>query len=183
MNNSERYLDLEKRARILSASFLPSVLLRRTPTPLEEDFTIAFMLMFHAEVENFIEDLASSIFDDLKKRQNTFENLSRLARPNCQRIVKEFEHILGKNNGVKEDNIVKLYEWFGFGVSDFNSVDPLFLDRMTELGTNRGRLAHKSTIGMSKKPNPNGEKKFSEEIMIYLSKFDRLILRYRLKPY
>lgn len=85
--------------------------------------------------------------------------------------MKQYKSIHINNNGVKEDNIVRLILPIGIRKDD---LDPLWITNLNEFGKQRGDLAH-STAKAQQQIDPKSEWQVVEDLVLGLRKLDELI--------
>lgn len=151
-----KYIMLKKRIETLKNNFNFEQK-EEGVTPEQEDLIRAFLLLCHAEIENYIEDLATDLLNNGIEKWNQDKlanyNLASLFmwyNNNIEKrdIFEKAEHIFGKfrkiikeNHGIKEQNIKKLFVPLGYSIDDF---DTDFMSEINSWGTLRGEVAHKS---------------------------------------
>lgn len=125
-------------------------------TPLQNDKIKGFLLLCHAEIESYLEDLALSLLDDACTRWRNHHvanyNLSSLfldsvriekkdtVQTRSEQIILTYRNEVQKNNhGIKSENIKKLFYPLGYMNDDFDSA---FLATLDSFGADRGRVAH-----------------------------------------
>jgi hypothetical protein len=163
MPQSARYVQLDRRLRKLRAHLLPKVW---SPTgdytPRVLDHARSYRLLTHAEFEHFIEERCLSIARSRIERftaagGHSTTVMSLLARcggirPNekrpaslsdcAKRAYAIYKGIVDGNNGIKEENLIKLLSPIGIDEADLT--DTTWLAAVNSFGRNRGQLAHKS---------------------------------------
>lgn len=161
MPNSRRFKQLEKRIQIIDQQFLPTIRPAADYTQEEQDNTRAYLLLIHAEIESFLEDIAE---DKAKKalnkwvskrtKSNTLLSLASFTELNdgkltdkydleerLKRTVSNFIARLKNNHGIKQDNIRSILLPIGFESSE---IDQTWLLSMDSFGDKRGDIAHSS---------------------------------------
>ena len=137
-------------------------------------------MLAHAEIESYLERTASqlhaSIDAELRNERAGVPYLRALAMSALHNCVQS----ISANNGVKEADIRKMYEPLGITDEDFNAVSPTFLDRMSDFGKQRGDVAHRSVASAAYSLNVQREEAFIDEVVDYLSDFDKVVQRRRL---
>ncbi|MEU2349860.1 HEPN domain-containing protein [Modestobacter sp. NPDC049651] len=145
---------------------------------------LSFRLFAHAEIEGFVESVAESMVDALSVKND--RNILRPAvrdqilyhhmltqsypprtlvnMPTGQRAQKAIRGVLnavqddvGKNNGVSEKDLLKLFLPLGVPIDHFNRE---WLRSMNELARARGEVAHNSWNRTTtvQQPTPQGER-------------------------
>jgi hypothetical protein len=153
-NGSKRCRDIKKRIQKLKNKYYFRERITG-PTQGQMDDLRAFTLLCHAEFEVYFESLAISILDRAKKRWDSkhvanynlaclFVNQDRIEKKQSvstkiEKIYSDFRKSIEHNNGMKRDNILKLFEPLGYEEGDFDSA---FLADIDSLGSKRGNFAH-----------------------------------------
>jgi hypothetical protein len=125
MGNSRRFLALKKRMAQLEHDLLPPVNAVGGYTLQDQDQIRGFRILVHAEIEAFLEDLASDI---VKRSLNRYtatgkanKILKSLAQAFCRShrpttgedffvsAVKQYQDVIKGNHGIKEANICVLF--------------------------------------------------------------------------
>jgi hypothetical protein len=177
---SERFLGLERRIAELKLHFLPPLHPLGEYTPKELDAVRAFRLLSHAEIEQFIEDSASLLGETLKYELKHPRQGNQFSRAIAASALGRLPQEISENNGVNSKHLLKLFGLFGFGSEDFDKLDSKMLSRMSAFGKNRGEVAHNAAARITVAPDPARELAFIEEILGYISLFDKEIQRRRL---
>ncbi|MEG0900187.1 MAG: HEPN domain-containing protein [Oscillospiraceae bacterium] len=126
-------------------------------TPQQEDLIRAFVLLCHAEIENYIEDLATELLENGKERWDTQKtanyNIASLfiesekieknldTNQKSLQLFSQFRSVIKNNHGIKLHNIKKLFTPLGYALDDF---DNLFITELSTFGELRGETAHTS---------------------------------------
>ena len=161
MPNSRRYNSLVTRIRKLSNTILPPSKPSNIYTAKEQDLIRAFVVLSHAEIEAFLEDVTKDkATKELRKwisgrkRSNCLKSIAsyvgpllaaeRFPHPNdheerIKKIVGHFIGLIRKNNGVKESDVLSLVLPIGV---EYSLLDPVWLQEMETFGTFRGSLVH-----------------------------------------
>ena len=124
-------------------------------TAIQSDKLRAIIVLSHAEIESYIEDLALIKIDEAEvKWKNTkianhclaslFINHDRIETNDTTftksfKIIKEYRKIIEDNHGIKEHNIKNLFGKIGYKIDDFDSV---FIANLEAFGSERGAIAH-----------------------------------------
>ncbi len=125
-----------------------------------QDLIKSFILLCHAEVENYFESVcikiiskSKAMYDDKKivtkpllslsvMSDKTFEEKDKNFSTSQQRLDKLYSNYFAtikNNNGIKEDNLKKFLPHIGI---DMESVDDVLLSQLTAYGEKRGQTAH-----------------------------------------
>lgn len=126
-------------------------------TEQQEDLIRAFRLLCYAEIESYIEDLATELLENSieKWEQNKIANYNLASLfmwhdkiekkmdviQKANYIFKQYREIIKENHGIKEHNIRKLFTPLGYSIDDFDAV---FISDITSWGGLRGEVAHSS---------------------------------------
>ena len=125
-------------------------------TALQNDKIRGFVLLCHAEIESYLEELALLLIDDAHlKWRNSHKanyNLASLfidaerieknetALTKSEQIIFDYRSKVEKNNhGIREKNIKSLFCPLGYKIDDF---DASFIATLDSFGTDRGKVAH-----------------------------------------
>lgn len=180
---SNRYRLLTHRVAELRARFLPRPFSPTgSYTDRVLDRARAYRLLVHAEIESYLEDRGREIALTVLQRWESDKKpravlISLLSFHLCQsrltvQQIREaydgrghdteahlkaagqgYNHQLGSNNGVKEENVLRILMPLGLNGSD---IDRTWLSTLDSFGTARGETAHKS-IGMHHPIDPKSE--------------------------
>jgi len=166
MANSRRYNTLAKRILFLENTILPPSKINGNYTKKESDLIRSYVLLVHAEIESYFEDIAENkVLKSLNKwmsnRQKSNCLLSVMAFCSAEinwdniqnankekldfrvnKVVRHYIDRLDKNNGVKAKNIRNIL--LPIGVEE-HELDETWLNIMDSFGATRGMIAH-STI-------------------------------------
>lgn len=155
MANSRRYNQLSQRITTIETLYLPAVNASGNYSKKEQDDLRAFLLLIHAELESYFEEISESkvkaVFRNWKLHR-TKSNVLLALVSFCENAITEQElevrinkalasyiHKLRKNNGIKEKNLLEILLPVGIELS---AIDSTWLSTMTSFGTNRGEVAH-----------------------------------------
>lgn len=178
--HSESYRALHRRIRDLKRRYLPPTKPNGLYTEPEQDQLRALRMLAHAEIEQFLENYSELIANDLKSQLGSSIRRNSLPRIWASSAVKQTLQAISQNNGITRESIQKLFEPLGVTDEDCDRISPIFLDRISTFGRNRGDVAHRSAIGATLQLNKIREEKFLDEIMGYLEDFDFLLIQKRL---
>ncbi|SFZ93845.1 hypothetical protein SAMN05428642_103367 [Flaviramulus basaltis] len=166
MANSKRYIRLVSRINSLETNLLPIVKISGNYTKKESDLIRSYVLLVHAEIESYFEDVAlqkiEKAFDDWiigRKKSNCLLavmsfcadeiNWDRIQKVDklkfdfrVNKVVRHFINKLGSNHGIKSEHLYKMLLPVGVEESD---LDNAWLSTMDSFGAQRGSIAH-STI-------------------------------------
>jgi hypothetical protein len=155
MVNSRRYLQLEKRIRAIGSLYLPAIRLAGNYTKKEKDDVRAYLLLVHAELEAYFEEIseekAKTAFRKWKGNRvksnilislvSFYENkiVERNIELRVNMALTHFIRCLRQNHGIKEENVLSMLLPIGLEHSD---IDTAWLNTITSFATSRGEIAH-----------------------------------------
>ena len=175
---TRRYNTLTARVSNLEKNLLPTISPSGKYTPNQYDLARSYLILCHAEVESYLEDITLSVLHSAKKRWTSENRAGRCLtallmyeekkmptpisldkkKPNetmsgfISNAVKNHERFITReNHGVKETNILRLLLPVGLLESD---LDPVWLSSMNSFGVSRGVIAHSSARHVSTPPDP-----------------------------
>jgi hypothetical protein len=175
---TRRYTTLSGRLNVLQRHFVPPVKVAGNYSAAEIDKTRAYIVLAHAEIESYLEDMTTSVLDAAKRRWQTGQSAGRcvsalfmyqekkyepprsLSRQASDatfgaavmKAIDSHEEYVSKNNhGIKERNILRLL--LPIGVPEID-LDPLWLGTMNSFGSLRGVVAHNSARRVQTPPDP-----------------------------
>ena len=177
---SKNFVQLSLRIAQLKNTFIP----KESPTgdysAEEYDFIRAFRVLSHAEVENFVEDLADLLGSTLDGEVKNIRLGNSFSRSFAKISVAKYKNQIGDNHGINSKNLIKLFGIFGFTEETFDKLDSKLLGQMNRFGKERGAVAHNGANRMVMQLNPIREVLFIDEIMGYIALLDEEIRRIRL---
>ena len=208
MPRSKRYQGLRTRIRQLRNHLLPKEFdATGNYTERQIDRASSFMLLSHAEIESYLEDIvvetANSAFDNWKQRGVISKPLiamlgysdsslllpphkkstpqTRVLNDGIETTKQDFnDFVYGRNNGIKATNILNLLLPVGIDEID---IDPLWLGTINTFGSLRGDVAHRTRISNTPRvynaPDPKTEYENVKTIVDGLSTIDKKLLEYR----
>jgi hypothetical protein len=178
---SEEYHQLFERTAFLKKTLLPKT--SNYQTKWGQDRLRAFRLLVHAEVEHYMEEICVKLLNELESSCRSPKSGSRLERIWADKIQLQQKQCITDNNGIRKENIIKMFGPLGVPESLINEVSPMLLDRLSDLGRDRGFVAHTGVSHRTTKEiSLTREKKNIDEILGHIEPFDRLIIRLRLLP-
>ena len=140
-------------------------------------------MLCHAEVESFIEDWAKILVDTLSLELMSKKAGSKFTRSYAVKLSLSLPNTISGNNGIKSSNLLKMFEPLGFAEEDFDAIDSKFLTQMNAFGRRRGESAHCTAIRAKQQLSPIKEKKAVSEILVYLEKFEDVLIRTRISGF
>ena len=198
MTNSATFRDLRSSIGRLGRNYLS---FKSRPignyTPRQFSCTAAYTIFCHAEIETFLEEWATKLTDladtNWQSRQAcrplvhlcTFHEGRGIPSdvPNKDiwnmvifDSIAKHRRTIKQNNGIKENNIIKLLSPLGF---DVRTIDSIFLADISSFGKDRGDLAHNSMrMHIGNVFDPFGVKRKVEMLLLQLSVLDNQITSY-----
>lgn len=166
MANSLRHKQLLSRIKSIESNLLPSIKIAGNYTKKESDLIRSYVLLVHAEIESYFEDVAE------KKAEKSKENwMSNRTKSNCllsimsflsneinwdtiqnsskqkldfrvTRVTLHYIEKLKSNHGVKSKNILNMLLPLGI---ESNLIDQGWLNTMDSFGAKRGLIAHSTS--------------------------------------
>lgn len=153
---SKQYKSLEKRINQIEKHFDFKQSINGI-TPLQSDRLRGFILLCHAEFEDYFESVALRLLEEAEdkwdKNKIANYNLASLFiyhekitksdtnESKAKKIIKDYRQMVKDNHGIKEHNIKQLFEPLGYKMDDFNSS---FISTLSSFGGMRGETAHTS---------------------------------------
>lgn len=187
---------LEQRCNDLVAKFLDSEIAAEKADPLtftpDLDRLAAFRLLFHAEVETFLEEKAKEGLASLERdiasgtwgRANPNalglylrcgQYLAKPSEADALQVASHFASVVAaartlvsENNGIKERSFATLAVAAGKAVDE---IDSALASTLNSYGADRGEVAHRSAIKSRTLLAPSAEKLAAENIVNGLSAF------------
>jgi hypothetical protein len=174
-----QHADLKKRLDTLANSLLPPDDALGNYTDAQRDQIHAYIVLVHAEIEEYLESLARYVTELARRGSKPSQCaplISRLIIHKCasrnetpEPITKEAidgavtygETILKRNNGIKADNLFKMFMPLGLIHDDF---DTLLLEELNAFGQLRGGIAH-TAARLRNGTSPSMERKRVESIL------------------
>lgn len=150
----------------LEKSLLPNPKLNGNYTKKESDLIRSYVLLCHAEIESYFEDIAElkvkkalSSWRNNRKKSNCLlaimaftadeMNFAKIKKDDKEklgyRVSLVADHFLKKlknNHGIKSENILSMLLPIGFEREEF---DQTWLNAMNAFGSKRGKFAHKAS--------------------------------------
>lgn len=155
--NSRRFNQLKSRLNVIENTFLPAIKPNGNYTKKEQDQTRAYLLLNHAEIEAYFEEIAENkvkrAFKSWKLNKTKSNVLLSLVSFHETKIadhgmdvrvnktLTSYIHGLRQNHGIKESNILSILLPIGI---DIDEIDGTWLNTISSFGQNRGEIAHTS---------------------------------------
>lgn len=155
MANSQRYIQLENRIKVIEKLYLPSIKPSGNYTPKEQDDIRAYLLLVHAEVESYFEEISEKKakeafrkWKDTRVKSNVLLSLvsfheNKISEHDIEvrvnKALSSFIYGLRHNHGIKEANVLAMLLPVGF---EYSEIDTTWLNTITSFATSRGEIAH-----------------------------------------
>lgn len=184
-----KYKRLKRRITTIKAQFdfTPGI---NGLTPLQNDKVRSVLLLCHAEIESYLEELALALIDDAREKWRSKHianyNLASLFISNdkidtsdtvatkSEKIIADYiRSIQSSNNGIKENNIKTIFGPLGYKIDEFDSA---FIGTLNSFGTDRGKIAHTSAKQTSTMYDKNTEFTRIDDIINGLEDFQNVLL-------
>jgi hypothetical protein len=196
MPKSRRLSQLETRITYLERNLLPPPSTTGNYTKIQQDLIRSFVLLVHAEIEAYFEDVAkekvrkalSSWTANRKKssclkavlaysgNELSYETAKKVDSNNIafrlNKAVNHFVSLIQKNHGVKENNLLSILIPLGIELSE---IDPVWLSTMDAFGSLRGTIAHNSTSVHTLIDRNTEVQRINTQILPEVQRLDRLI--------
>jgi RiboL-PSP-HEPN len=201
---TRKYARLARRIADLDRRFLPRLSPTGSYSAREYDRVRAYVVLVHAEIEAFVEELASDVLASSHKRWTTTKRSGRciaaLMMYNDRRVLlptalskqkrdQTFDEMIRsaitahgrmiakENHGIKEANLLRVLLPIGVFESDF---DPIWLGTISSFGSSRGVVAHTSASQVQTPPDPATTRAQVNDILVGLMDLEatvRVLLR------
>lgn len=166
MANTRRFDQLSKRISKIENSYLPAYNLAGNYTSKQYDDLRAYLLLAHAEIESYFEEISEKKAKDAfskwqtnRTKSNVLIALVSFCEANLKGLSLEdrihtalTSHInrLKMNHGIKEKNLCDILLPIGL---EYSQIDVTWLSMMSSLGADRGKVAH-STVTVQQPLDP-----------------------------
>jgi hypothetical protein len=183
------HTELKKRLDRLATSLLPSDSTTGTYSDREKDQIHAYIVLAHAEIEEFLEKLARFVTERARRNSSPprcsptvsrlivyksvrgKEKIESVTEETIASAVTYYENIVNRNHGIKPDNLFSIFMPIGLTHDDF---DPLLMNDLNAFGTLRGGIAH-TAARLQQGSSPSTEKRKVENILSGLSHLDQKV--------
>ncbi|MBN1461762.1 MAG: hypothetical protein JXA57_19705 [Armatimonadetes bacterium] len=198
---SRRFTELKRRLVELRGhllSFLPPTPGSKTGyTSRELDLTRSYVVLVHAEIEAYCEDLVMEMVKKARHQYDSQKNVTPVLRriiayyvgkkdrswsdcrtPSGDVVYQAFTSYMERirsNHGIKRENLEKLL--YPLGVSE-PALSTTWLAQMDSFGSDRGGWAHKSIKALNP-PDPASELAKVSQLLQGLLDLDRMVVRMR----
>ncbi len=177
---SSHYDELKTRTESLVKNFMPATNPLGFYSPHEEDMMRALRMLIHAEVESYLETICARGLLDLDAAGRSATRVKHRFATWIGTAAAECRNAIATNNGVKENDIRKMFTPLGLTQDDYDQVSLLFLEKMNSFGKNRGDVAHQSAARATFSLNKKREEAVIRELMQHLERFDQILIQRRL---
>ena len=198
MPKSRRLSQLETRITYLERNLLPPPSTTGNYTKIQQDLIRSFVLLVHAEIEAYFEDVARekvrkalSSWTATRKKSSclkavlaysgnelSYETVKKVDSNNIafrlNKAVNHFVSLIQKNHGVKENNLLSILIPLGVELSE---IDPLWLSTMDAFGNLRGIIAHNSTSVHTLIDRNTEVQRINTQILPEVQRLDQLIAK------
>jgi len=196
MAHSLRHKKLLSRISELEKNLLPNPKLNGDYTKKESDLIRSYVLLSHAEIESYFEDIAESkvqkalfYWISSRKKSNCLLsimafcseeiNWGKIQKTNKEkldfRINKVTNHFLNKlnnNHGIKSENILNILLPIGI---ESHELDQTWLNTMDNFGSKRGQFAHMSSSVQSQIDLVTEKNNINKSILPEIENIDLLV--------
>jgi hypothetical protein len=194
---SPNFLELKRRIKQLEKHLIGKISATGNYTPRRNDLIRGYRLLAHAEIEHYIEEVASNAvkkaFRNWKAGKKSSKVLTALLTHTDLKIaikqkdkkadyfglderiniaVTSYFNSVSQNHGIKEDNLLEILVPIGFEIDEF---DQTLLSTMNSFGSNRGLTAHKSAK-VAQNIDPHTEINEVKNILSGLEVIDRELI-------
>lgn len=194
MANSNRHNKLLSRISAIERNLLPIVKISGNYTKKESDQIRSYVILVHAEIEAYFEDMASEkakkaldLWKTTRRKSNCLLSIMTFCakdiiwdnRPDkhiiesrINKTVIHYLNLLGKNHGVKSKNIRKILLPLGVEESEF---DQTWLNIMDDFGKKRGSFAHTTHSVQSQIDLHTEKNRVDVQIIPEITRLDEII--------
>lgn len=196
MVNSRRHNKLVSRIKFLEDNLLPAVKINGNYTKKESDLIRSYILLSHAEIESYFEDVAIS-----KAQKSLLNWKNNRTKSNCllsimsfcsdelnwekakkikkekldyrvNRVVGFFIEKLSNNHGIKSENIKGILLPIGI---EIDQIDDTWLSTMDSFGAQRGLIAHSTISAQQQIDLVSNKNNINNNILRIIKDLDLLI--------
>lgn len=181
-------VDLQKRIKAIKYHFRFTQKITGI-TPAQEDKLRGLIALCHAEIEDYFETVALTLFNDSVTKWQT-KNIAnynlgaffiRGERPDKNldlgsmlfQMKELYVDKVTKNHGIKQENIHKLFYPLGYEDNDF---DASFLSQLDSFGVQRGKIVHTSAKKAATALDQKTVLDMIDDIIKALEDFEKVIL-------
>lgn len=184
---SKQYKSLEKRINQIEKHFNFQQSINGI-TPLQSDRLRGFILLCHAEFEDYFESVALRLLkeaeDKWDKNKIANYNLASLfiyhekitnsdpSVTKAKKIIADYRQTVKDNHGIKEHNIKQLFEPLGYKMDEF---DATFISTLSSFGGMRGETAHTSAKKAQQSLDKNTEVSRVKDLLKGALEFEKVL--------
>lgn len=196
MPKSRRLRQLESRITFLESNILPAANPTGYYTKLELDLIRSYVLLVHAEIESYFEDVArekvqKALLNWTTNRKKSsclkavlayagneisYETTRKIDSNNISfrmnKAVNHFVALIQKNHGIKENNIISILIPLGIEITD---IDPVWLSTMDAFGNARGSIAHNSISILNLIDRNTEVNRINNQILPEIQRLDQIV--------
>lgn len=176
---SDEYKYLASRAQILQDRFFPPLHPQAVYTEAEQDNMRALRMLFHAEVEHYLENMCKKLAKDLEREAMGLKDRASIKQW-ALNAVKEASQAATSNNGIKAADIKHMFSPLGFTDTHFDDIGTTFLSTMNIFGGRRGDVAHQSVMNVTYSITRQTDEPMIKKILDFLQLFDKQLEKQRL---
>lgn len=196
MANSQRHKQLLSRISQLESNLLPAPKINGNYTKKESDMIRSYVILSHAEIESYFEDIADS---KVRKALNLW--MINRTKSNCllaimsfcteeinwekekksdkekldfriNRVARHYLNKLNNNHGIKSNNLFNILLPIGI---EAHEIDPTWLNTMDNFGSKRGQFAHTSSSVQSQIDLVTEKNNINNSILPEIGNIDELV--------
>lgn len=194
MANSLRHNRLLSRISSIEKNLLPAVKVSGNYTKKESDQIRGYVILVHAEIEAYFEDMASEkiqksldLWKTARKKSNCLLSVMTFCAKDIiwdnspdknkiesriNRTVIHYINLLNKNHGVKSKNIRKIL--LPLGIEE-NDLDQTWMNIMDDFGKKRGSFAHTTHSIQAQIDLQTEKNRIDRQIVPEISRLDNVI--------
>jgi hypothetical protein len=183
------YPELKKRLERLAASLLPPDSANGTYTDRDKDLIHAYIVLAHAEIEEFLENLARFVTERARDKSTPpqctptisrliiyksirgKEKIETVSSETIASAVAHYENVISGNHGIRADNLFRVFMPLGLTHDDFDAV---LMNELDTFGNLRGGIAH-TAARLQQGASPSSEKRKVLNILEGLSHLDQKV--------
>lgn len=187
--NRVTYPELKRRLDRLAISLLPADKPAGDYSEEDKDRIHGYLLLAHAEIENFVEKLALFAADQAKRKSSATQCAPIISRLIFFKSIQSkdkidaatedtmtsacafFTKIIERNNGIKSGNILQIFMPLGLTHGD---LDPVLMANLDAFGILRGDIAH-TAARLRQGSSPSSERLKVTNLLRDLAHFDQSV--------
>ena len=196
MANTRRYKQLLSRIDRLEKNLLPNAKLDGNYSKKESDLIISYVLLCHAEIECYFEEIAELTvrkaleqWDCSRKKSHCLLSVmvfcsheikwdnhqkddKEKLESRVKRVSNHFLNKLKSNHGIKSENIKNMLLPIGL---ESNQLDQTWLNLMDNFGTMRGKFAHSSSSVQNQIDLVTEQRNINNSILPEIGRIDLIV--------